>query len=168
MHIERCDLDDRAVCVRVHAIQLDAYRLEAELIKCWQMPGLTESIDDLAISRESFFGARRSGVTGNEAAGLGALVGVIATQQETDGAGGGSVCICISRLAVCPAHHRCGIGRGLVEFILAQRHPVIKVSTGSANAPARRLYEGLGFIKSREFFTPDGVTPLVEYRSLRA
>jgi len=76
----------------------------------------------------------------------------------------GSLDIC--RLVVDPAFHRRGIGRALVEAVIAlSRKQPLTVSTGSANAPARSLYEGLGFdlVRSSEV---EGI-PLVHYRRVR-
>jgi GNAT superfamily N-acetyltransferase len=52
----------------------------------------------------------------------------------------------VERLVVDPASLRRGIGRALVEHVVQAAGPRrVVVSTGRANAPARRLYEGLGF-----------------------
>lgn len=161
--IARCDLADARVLARVHVLQRDAYRMEAELIGCWQMPGLVESMEDLAATSEAFFAARVE--AGESAAALGGeIAGVIATLVEPDPARPGVACVCISRLAVDPALHRRGIARALVSHVMAQSEMPVIVSTGAANPPARRLYERLGFRHARDYHTPDGLTPLVAYR----
>lgn len=162
--IARCDLTDPCVLSRVHKLQRDAYRIEAEMIGCWQMPGLVESIDDLAATSEAFFAARVASGADAAAAAAREIAGVIATLVEPDPARPGAACVCISRLAVDPAMHRRGIARALVNHVLSRSETPVIVSTGAANAPARRLYEHLGFRHARDSFTPDGLTPLAAYR----
>lgn len=162
--IARCDLADPRVLARVHALQRDAYRIEAELVGCWQMPGLVESMDDLAATSEVFFAARvESGADASAAVG-GEIAGVIATLVEPDPVRPDGACVCISRLAVDPAVHRRGIALALVNHVIVQSELPVIVSTGAANMPTRRLYERLGFRHARDYRTPDGVTPLVAYR----
>ena len=160
MHIERCNFADRGELLRVHALQRAAYAVEAAMIGCWEIPGLLESPEDLARSAEEFVGCFEPGDDG----GGRRCVGVIATEPEPGAPG----TLRISRLAVDPAHFGRGIGRRLVAHVVGGVRACgvkgVVVSTGEANVPARRLYESMGFVVGRSFATPDGGTPLVEYR----
>lgn len=156
MRIGRCDFADRDELLRVHALQRAAYAVEAAMIGCWEIPALLESPEELARSAEVFWGCFvGDGGGGRE------CVGIVATEPEPDEPG----VTRIARLAVDPACFGRGIGRRLVGHVLAGAGGAgFIVSTGEANAPARRLYESMGFTFSRGFATPDGRTPLVEYR----
>lgn len=124
--IERLDLADPATAREVLAVQHAAYRVEAELIGFDGIPPLHESLDELVRSPLEFVGVRRGGRV------------VAAMGYSVDG----RTCE-IDRLVVDPEWHRRGLGRRLVEHVL--HHQVVGVSTGTANTPARRLYESLGF-----------------------
>ncbi|WP_268237750.1 GNAT family N-acetyltransferase [Modestobacter marinus] len=61
------------------------------------------------------------------------------------------VTVDIDRLVVDPSAHRQGIGRALVQDVVRRAEGrMIEVSTGRDNAPARRLYESLGFRTTRD------------------
>jgi ribosomal protein S18 acetylase RimI-like enzyme len=112
------------------ALQRASYAIEAELIKDDRIPPLHESLDDLRAQPLSWLGAM---VEGDRLAGA---VAWEETPAEVD----------INRLIVHPAVLRRGIGRTLVEEVMARAgERRIVVSTGRDNAPARALYERLGF-----------------------
>ena len=62
----------------------------------------------------------------------------------------------IDRLFVDPATARRGIGRALVSSVLGAGE--VRVSTGTRNAPALRLYESLGFEETEVREIAPGVT----------
>jgi len=62
----------------------------------------------------------------------------------------------IDRLFVDPRYARGGIGRRLVATVLDTAE--VRVSTGTANQPARSLYESLGFQATGTRQIVDGVT----------
>lgn len=163
MLIRRCDFVDRADLLAVHALQRASYEVESALIGTREIPGLREPIEELAASREVFWGCFE-GVR---------LAGVIATEDNggTDTARGEAPCVRISRLAVDPAFFRRGVGRRLVRFVVDDygrgRSRVVQVSTGAANAPGRLLYESEGFRLIRErVVSGDGAerVKVVEYQ----
>ena len=166
MHIARCNFADQRELLRVHALQRAAYAVEAEMIRCWDIPALLESPGDLSRSAEAFWGCFNGA---DRSSGPPPCLRIIATEPEPGDRG----TLRISRLAVDPPHFGRGIGRRLVAHILDRcrsaapsKAPTaaVVVSTGEANTPARRLYESMGFALARTFATPDGRTPLVEYR----
>lgn len=128
-------------------LQKDAYEEEAKLIGSRGIPPLLESLSELKVSPDHFYGEFLEG----------RLVGLIAVMDEGQH-------LRISRLAVAPRAFGQGIGSRLIEFALEQAGPSqrIVVSTGKANTPARRLYEKFGFRLNREFHA--GEIELVEYQ----
>ena len=134
--LRRLDPNDDAVAAEIVAVQRAAYRVEADLIGFDGIPPLHDTVADVQGHAlewlGSFEGERLAGLIG---------------WSSTDG-----VCD-IDRLAVDPAFARRGHGRRLVSELL--HHPVIVVSTGTANTPARQLYESLGFVA-------EGTRPIAE------
>jgi len=134
---------------RIHAIQIAAYRLEADLLGVKHFPPLERSVEDVQGSAEEFWGAQE----GEE------LLGVIGLERFN------AAEILISSLTVAPAHHRRGVGRALVLSALGARGScAVAVSTGAKNEPALHLYKQLGFIVQRRRLV--GVEP-VEIVELR-
>ncbi|MEV4547498.1 GNAT family N-acetyltransferase [Nonomuraea wenchangensis] len=111
------------------AVQKAAYAVEAELIGDDRIPPLHESLTELR-ARDLLWLAAFDG---------GELSGAVAWAESSDE-------LDIDRLVVAPSMARRGIGRALVEEVLARAGGRrVVVSTGRDNVPARRLYEGLGF-----------------------
>lgn len=111
------------------ALQRAAYAVEAGLIGDDRIPALHE---DLAAMRTA-------GLTWLAAVDGDRLLGAVAfaqTAEEVD----------VHRLVVAPDRHRRGVGRALVEAVLARAGGRrVLVSTGRGNRPARLLYASLGF-----------------------
>jgi len=110
------------------ALQRLAYAVEARLIGDDRIPTLHESESELIAAEHDW-----SVVLDPSGSPLGAIAYRVS---------GGTVEI--DRLMVHPDAHRRGIGRLLVRHVLSKA-PRAEVSTGRENAPARRLYEALGF-----------------------
>ena len=128
--IELLDVRDRATAVQLLAVQHAAYRIEAGLIGFDGIPPLHETLDELIADPVTWWGVRDR---------EGAVVAGIAVARS------GPRCS-IDKLIVAPSRHRHGLGRRLVRHVLAQPGlDVVEVSTGTGNAPARGLYESLGF-----------------------
>ncbi len=127
--LEALDLADDALAIRLHAVQLAAYRVEAALIGDDRLPPLHETVDDVRAEPVAWLGA----YVGDE------LAGAVAW---TVGDAGWD----IDRLVVDPLYHRQGIGAALVGAVVDRSAGAqVTVSTGSGNAPARALYEAHGF-----------------------
>lgn len=128
--VQVLDHRDPAVADRLVALQRAAYRIEADLVGTDSLPPLHESAADVRELDLVFLGVGVDPV--NAALGYRVRDGLLD----------------IDRLAVAPGHHRQGLGRRLVAFVLAVvPHTHAEVSTGAANAPARRLYERCGFVE---------------------
>jgi predicted GNAT family N-acyltransferase len=73
----------------------------------------------------------------------------------------------IGGLGVVPAERRNGIGRGLMEGVLAEAPAHVTLEVLEQNEPAIRLYEELGFTRTRvlEIWSLTADVPAVEARS---
>ena len=109
-------------------LQRAAFAVEAVLIQDDRIPPLWETADDLVQARLHWY------VTVEDER----IIGAVGYRVD-DGL------VDIDRLIVHPDHHRRGIGRSLVLHTIAAAREAV-VSTGRDNAPARRLYEEVGFV----------------------
>ncbi|ANU18190.1 alanine acetyltransferase [Planococcus maritimus] len=133
----------------IQSIQRPAYRIEAELMGFHDIPHLSETIEEIQQSEETFLGYQET-----------YLKGFISYKKE------GNV-IDIYRLVVDPLQFRQGIARSLVGHLLEQHKEMeFIVSTGSANVPARKLYESFGFREEEIFEVAPGVT-CTQFRLVR-
>ncbi len=130
MEVRRLDIGDRAVATDLLELQRRAYRVEAELIGSDGIPPLTETLDELGASGETFFGAFVDGV----------LAGAVSWRVEAG-------TLDLHRLVVDPERFRSGIGTALVRAALQAERGARRavVQTGAANDPAKRLYLREGF-----------------------
>ncbi|MEJ2605033.1 MAG: GNAT family N-acetyltransferase [Gammaproteobacteria bacterium] len=142
----RLDVRDAVRARAIHRVLQDAYREEAVVLGVRHFPPLSRGVRDIAASAGTFHGF----LAGNE------LLGVIEV-EEAPGEDGRV----IASLAVAPRMFRRGIGRALVEYVIAAGDGPLSVSTGAANGAAIGLYEKLGFILTRRYATPEGI-PMVE------
>ena len=133
------DLADEAVACRVVDIQHASYRIEADLIGFDGIPPLHDTVADVRQHDLRWLGVWDDG----DLAGIIAWIDVDGVRE-------------IDRLAVHPQFHRRGHARTLVEHALD--HPRVVVSTGTANTPARTLYESLGFVPIGTCEIAPGVT----------
>jgi ribosomal protein S18 acetylase RimI-like enzyme len=132
------DLAEPGLPAELVRLQRAAYAVEAALIGDDRIPPLHEDAEQLRAA-----GLQWLGVPGPHRAAFRrrspALAAAVAWVVE-DGV------LDLHRLVVDPSCARRGLGRALVQHLL-DAHPdgPAVVSTGRGNAPARRLYEGLGF-----------------------
>ncbi|HZG35405.1 MAG TPA: GNAT family N-acetyltransferase [Gaiellaceae bacterium] len=128
--LERLDLTQQDVAAAVLGLQRRAYGIEAALIGSDEIPQLTETLEELQASGETFLGAYLEET----------LVGAISWRAV------GRV-IDLHRLVVDPDCFRTGIGAALVRAALAAEPEADRavVQTGSSNVPAKRLYRREGF-----------------------
>ena len=137
--IRRIDNTDPTIADRITAIQKLAYAVEADLIGFDGIPNLHETVDEIrAMSHLEWLGA----FDGDDLAGF---IGWADHGEHID----------IDRLAIDPIFSRRGHGRALVRAV--PWAPMQKVSTGSLNDPAVRLYESEGFIATEQIEIAPGV-----------
>lgn len=138
--LERERLRDLAAVL--HALMLDAYRVEAGVLGVADFFPLRRTLASLLESPTRFHAAWR----GEQ------LVG--AAEVDTDTAETPN----LDALVVHPDHFRRGIGRALVAHVLqAHRATAFTVSTGERNTPAIALYESAGFAVVLHWRTDDGI-----------
>jgi GNAT superfamily N-acetyltransferase len=146
------DLSDRSVVDAVVALQRAAYAVEAELLGTTAIPALSETADELARSGETFLGAFEEGE----------LLGAVSWKADT-------AVVDIHRLVVHPEAFRRGMASRLLDAVEAA-HPAAQrllVATGTANVPARTLYERRGFVAVAEVDAGHGVRIVHLERVLR-
>lgn len=113
------------------ALQRAAYEVEARLIGDDRIPPLQEDLPALVAAQLSWLGA----LDGEQ------LLGAAAWTQTDD-------LVDVHRLVVAPQHHRRGVGAALVtELVRIAGSRRTLVATARQNAPARTLYEALGFTR---------------------
>ncbi|WP_029432040.1 N-acetyltransferase [Blastococcus sp. URHD0036] len=110
------------------ALQREAYAVEAALLGDDRIPPLHESLAALRAAPLRWTGAW----------GDGGLTGAVAWTDDGD-------LVDVHRLVVAPRAARQGIGSALIRSVLALGRRTV-VATGRDNAPARALYERLGFV----------------------
>jgi ribosomal protein S18 acetylase RimI-like enzyme len=125
------DVRDRHEAADVLACQRAGYAVEAELLGFDGIPPLRETLDELMRCGERFLGSYDEE----------GLAGVVSWEKLADG----TVDIC--RLVVAPRAFRRGHATALLDA-LDQVEPAGRfvVATGTANAPALRLYQRRGFV----------------------
>jgi GNAT superfamily N-acetyltransferase len=127
--IKNIDFQDSNLIKKLFELQRASYLIEAKLINFYEIPPLTETIEEFEKCAETFLGF----FEGEELAG--ALSYEITDQVLT-----------ICRMVVHPTHFRKGIAQKLLAS-LEKNHSniVIRVSTGRENTPAKCLYLKSGF-----------------------
>lgn len=133
--IKKLDITNKNTAEQVLHIQIPAYQVEADAIGYQEIPRLKDTVQTLQTCGEIFYGYFAP-----------ELVGVISCKIGLD--------ICdIHRVVVAPAFLRRGIGKAMVQFLFDHYKDEVHtftVRTASANVPARKLYEFLGFQTMRE------------------
>lgn len=145
--IEEADPRRPGVAEAIHAVQMAAYAQESAMLGAASFPPLARTVDDVLRAEERYVAAFICGGMAK------AMVGVVGVEEGTVEAAKWSLPgdrprphHHIASLVVAPAHQRCGIGRRLVERVVAEHGAgLLTVSTAAANGPALALYAGLGF-----------------------
>ena len=106
------------------ALQRAAFAAEAQLVNDWNIPPLTQTLEELA---EDW----RKGIMLKAQSGQGALVGTVRGHAAQDG-------YYIGRLAVLPQWQGKGVGSALLEAIIDQAHALAK-PTGKPEGKAQTL-----------------------------
>jgi len=127
---------DETTAIQILHVQKLSYQVEAKIIEFEGIPGLTETIEDVIKSEETFIGL----YSDNQ------LVGVLSfTMDETT--------IDICRLVVHPSNFKQGIASKLISQLLSNYgdSKTIIVHTGTKNSPAINLYKKFHFIETEQF-----------------
>lgn len=140
--IRRVDHRDRITAEALTDVMHAAYRLEARKLGVDTFAPLARGADDVAASANDFYASF----------GPGGLLGVI--EIEPDPAAPAAT---IASLAVLPEHAGHGHGTGLVDFATSLPFELLRVSTGTHNEPALKLYERAGFVVRDWESSPEGI-----------
>ena len=127
-------------CAEVLELQRKSYKIEAELIGTDEIPPLKETFEQLQGCGETFIGCYIDG----------RLAGAVSYIKE------GKV-LDIHRMMVHPDFFRRGIAKKLIAQLEEIKHSEMLVSTGSANTPAIKLYEKLGFERHNDSLVGNGL-----------
>jgi len=140
--VERASIEDAPAILELQKV---AYQSEARLYDDWTLPPLTQALESL---REEFSTSLVLKATES-----GRLAGSVRAREMND------VCH-IGRLVVQPELQGCGVGTMLMRQIEAQfpRVPAFELFTGSRSEGNLRLYERLGYVRSREETLSPSVT----------
>ena len=147
LEIRALDLGASGTAEAVVELQRASYRVEADLLGARTLPVLKESPRRLRRTREQFLGAYEAE----------RLVGAVSWKRT-------GALVDIHRLVVHPDRFRRGIAGALLDALAAGQHDAERwtVATGAVNEPARRLYEGHGFVPVGEQVV-DGSITIVTY-----
>lgn len=115
---------------KILAVQIPAYKVEADIMNFDGIPQLQDTVDSIIQSNETFAGYLIEDV----------LAGFISYTHDE-----GHFQIC--RLVVDPIHFRKGIAKRLLGYLLESvcRGYETAVMTGAENVPAKNLYKMYGF-----------------------
>ncbi|TWE08400.1 acetyltransferase (GNAT) family protein [Neobacillus bataviensis] len=135
--IKELDLNLMNTLKEVYDLQRASYQIEAQLINFFEIPPLTEALEDLGACDETFLGYFEEET----------LAGAISyTVKEHE--------LTICRMIVHPSHFRKGIAQKLLKKVEEQNQniSVLYVSTGKENLPAKNLYlkNGFQFVSDQE------------------
>lgn len=141
--IKLIDIKNQQTAEDILRVQLASYQIEAELIDCYDIPPLRDTIVGLRGCDEIFHGFYSDSV----------LSGAISFTLEND-------VLDIHRLMVHPDYFRQGIAQLLLDFVqsIIHNYEKIIVSTGSKNLPAVCFYKKNGFVKTEEITLSEGLS----------
>ena len=147
VEIHELDLGAPGIADEVVTLQRASYRIEADILGARTLPVLKESPRKLRRAREHFLGA----FEGER------LVGAVSWKRK-------GALVDIHRLVVHPDCFRRGIANALLDALEALQPDAERwmVATGAVNEPARKLYEGHGFVAVGEQLV-DGSITIVTY-----
>ncbi|MDC0459441.1 GNAT family N-acetyltransferase [Crocinitomicaceae bacterium] len=131
---------DKALDIR--RVFQDSYKIEAELLGAVHFPPLSRRIEAFYNCPNDFVGYYEDHK----------LVAVIEMKKEVSS-------MHIQSLVVDPDYFRRGIARKLIQFVL-EYYTITQftVETGRDNGPARKLYEGFGFVLEKTYNAAENIT----------
>ena len=127
------------------ALQKTAFAAEAQLVNDWNIPPLTQTLDELADDW-------RKGIMLKAVNEGGPIIGTVRGHKAPDG-------FYIGRLAVLPQWQGRGCGSALLEAMIARAEPNrLVLFTSTKSERNLRLYERFGFKPFKKSTTATGVT----------
>ncbi|MCM3585529.1 GNAT family N-acetyltransferase [Mesobacillus maritimus] len=140
--VEEFNVSNVLLAKNLLALQRVSYQLEAELLDFDKIPPLTETLEQLMTSGETFIGCFDASK----------IIGALSYKRK-------DAQIDLYRVMVHPDWVRQGIAQELFRFLCEEHHDVVEitVTTGAANHPAVALYQKLGFEKNGESIVEDSL-----------
>ncbi|TSB46052.1 GNAT family N-acetyltransferase [Alkalicoccobacillus porphyridii] len=138
--IRELALQQDDIAQEVWQLQMQSYRVEADLIGLDDFPPLRQTLADLKQSKEVYYGCHDQNV----------LMGVLSLEFKKNS-------ILITRVIVHPTHFRKSVAKALLLFVDSFKSESIMVSTASNNIPAIQLYLSNGYQKIKEVHMPEGI-----------
>ena len=140
--IRKLNLKDKDTVKTVLELQIDSYKIEAEIIGFYEIPPLKDTVDSLKKCEEIFYGY----FIEND------LVGIVSykiIQTVLD----------IHRLAVNPCFFKRGIAGLLLDHVEGLENVINKivVCTGKMNIPAVKLYLKKGYKRMKDIEVSKGI-----------
>ncbi|MBU1107336.1 MAG: GNAT family N-acetyltransferase [Candidatus Riflebacteria bacterium] len=146
--IQYVDHRDAKTAARLHAVQMAAYRQEADLLGVKHFPPLEVSVQEIQELPEKFLAA----LEGEEIIGATS----VCPDDETDGQN-------IASLVVAPARQREGIaGRLMTALLVEYGNGLMTVQTAAKNSPALALYAKFGFVEFKRWCVGEEALELVK------
>lgn len=132
--IKKINLKNIKTAKHVLELQMSSYKIEAEIIGCYEIPPLKDTLGSLKECDEIFYGFYKNEV----------LAGIISFKIIEN-------VLDIHRVAVDPRFFRMGIAGKLVNFVevLESNIKKVLVCTGKENLPAVNLYLKNGYKKTK-------------------
>ena len=132
---------EKEIAEEIRAIFQVSYAVEAKMLKAIDFPPLKRTVSQFLKSDSEFYAYYL----------IENIAGVIEIENNEN-------LTHIQSLVVYPKYFRNGIGRKLVQFILATyKSKIFTVETGIDNHPAIKLYKGQGFQEQQQWDTNHGV-----------
>ena len=128
--IRKINIKNEKIANEVLELQRNSYKAEAEIINCYDIPPLKDTLESLMKCGEVFYGY----LIKNK---IKSVISYKVANNTLD----------IHRVAIHPDHFRKGIARRLLEFIgtVEEDFSRIEVCTGKKNILAKNLYLQSGF-----------------------
>lgn len=140
--IKNLDIKRDDIAKAVLDLQIESYKIEAEIIQFYDIPTLKDTIESIRKCDEIFHGYFIDGT----------LAGIISCKIEDN-------TLDIHRVAVHPKFFKKGIAKKLLNFIERYDKNVRKiiVCTGKENTPAVNLYLRMGYKEVRDIEISEGM-----------
>jgi nucleoside-diphosphate-sugar epimerase/GNAT superfamily N-acetyltransferase len=139
--IKRLNNKDPEITHKMRTVFQASYAIEAKILQADDFPPLKRTLEEYKNTDTLFYGFWQM-------LNLAAVIEIKHLESS----------IHIQSLVVDPGYFRQGIAAQLLDYVLINNStPLFTVETGSANAPAIKLYEKLGFKEVRHYLAGQGI-----------
>ena len=146
-------LDQQQCAEQIHALQMLAYRQEADLLQIRDFPPLHRTVADIRQQPTQYWGIWQHGQTPILIAAIG-LETIVDAANAAESASRGERML-IASLVVASNYQRQGLAKRLLRYSINRLPKTAwQVSTASQNQAALQLYQSCGFVEERRFQRP--------------